>query len=61
MKKYIRGTNVPKNAYAAFFLYLIAFGFGGLRSTHPIVHGSVATRYEIMKMSCQSWSSVEVT
>ncbi len=27
---------------------------------HPAVHGMVNTRYEIMRMSCQSWSSVEV-
>ena len=27
----------------------------------PRVHGNVATKYEIMKMSCQPWSSVEVT
>src|SRR5690348_224147 len=39
----------------------MAFVFGGLRARHPSVQGSVATRYEIMKMSCQSWSSVDVT
>ena len=27
----------------------------------PRVHGNVATKYEIMKISCQPWSSVEVT
>ena len=27
----------------------------------PKVQGNVATRYDIMKMSCHPWSSVEVT
>ena len=54
MKKYINGTRVPKKADAKIFLYLRAFGFGGLKARQPRVHGNVATRYEIMKMSCQS-------
>ena len=61
MKKYIRGTNVPKKAPAMYFRYLTALGLFGLKATHPKVQGIVATRYEIMKMSCQAWSSVEVT
>jgi hypothetical protein len=52
---------VPKNKPARIFRYLTAVGFGGLRARHPSVHGNVATRYEIMKISCQSWSSVDVT
>jgi len=51
---------VPKKPPARYFLYLIAFAFGGLRAMHPVVHGMVRTRYEIINMSCQSWSSVEV-
>jgi hypothetical protein len=61
IKKYINGTRVPKKLPARTFRYLRAVGFLGLRATQPRVQGSVATRYEIMKMSCQSWSSVEVT
>lgn len=61
MKKYTNGTIVPKNALARTLRYLIACGFGGLKAKHPIVQGIVATKYEIMKMSCQSWSSVDVT
>ena len=38
----------------------MALALGGLRAMHPTVHGMVNTRYEIMRMSCQSWSSVEV-
>lgn len=38
-----------------------AVGFLGLSARQPSVQGSVATRYEIMKISCQSWSSVDVT
>ncbi len=52
---------MPKNKLAKTFRYLMALGLGGLRARHPSVHGSVATKYEIMKMSCQSWSSVDVT
>lgn len=26
----------------------------------PVVHGRVATMYDIIRMSCQSWSSVDV-
>ena len=52
---------MPKNALAKIFRYLTAVEFGGLRARHPSVHGIVATRYEIMKMSCQLWSSVDVT
>lgn len=52
---------MPKKAPPKIFLYLIVVGFGGLSAKHPSVHGRVATRYEIMKISCQSWSSVEVT
>ena len=54
------GTRVPKKAPARYFRYLIAVGFGGLSAMHPVVHGNVATMYEIIKMSCQSWSSVDV-
>jgi hypothetical protein len=61
MKKYINGTRVAKNEPANSFRYCSAAGLGGLKARQPRVHGSVATRYEIMKMSCQSWSSVEVT
>lgn len=61
INQYISGTKVPKKVPATAFRYLIAFWFGGLRERHPIVHGRVATRYEIMNISCQSWSSVEVT
>jgi len=61
MKKYIIGTNSPKKHPARVFRYLVAVGFFGVRAKHPNVHGSVATMYEIMKMSCQSWSSVDVT
>jgi len=61
MKKYTNGTRVPKKELAIYFLYLMAVAFGGLSARHPRVQGSVATRYEIMKMSCQSWSSVDVT
>lgn len=41
--------------------YLTARRLLGLSARQPRVHGKVATRYEIMKMSCQSWSSVDVT
>jgi hypothetical protein len=51
---------VPKNKLARIFRYLTAVECGGLRARHPSVHGSVATRYEIIKISCQSWSSVDV-
>lgn len=51
---------MPKKAPARYFLYLMAFAFGGLSAMHPKVQGMVMTRYEIMRMSCQSWSSVEV-
>ena len=51
---------VPKKALAKYFLYLMAVAFGGLRMMHPVVHGIVKTRYEIIRMSCQSWSSVDV-
>ena len=52
---------MAKNDPAKIFLYFNAVGFLGLRARQPRVHGSVATRYDIMKISCQSWSSVEVT
>jgi hypothetical protein len=52
---------VPKKALAKYLRYLIACALFGLRARHPSVHGRVATRYEIMKISCQSWSSVLVT
>lgn len=61
MKKYISGTKVAKNEPAKILRYLMAVGLRGLKERQPIVHGKVATRYEIMKMSCQSWSSVDVT
>jgi hypothetical protein len=51
---------VPKKALARYFRYLMAAGFGGLSAIHPKVHGSVQTIYDIMRMSCQSWSSVDV-
>lgn len=54
MKKYTRGTRVPKKAPAKYFLYFMAVAFGGLRARQPRVQGTVATKYEIMKMSCQS-------
>jgi hypothetical protein len=57
----MRGTSVPKKVPANIFRYLTAFLFGGLSMRQPTVHGSVATRYDIMKISCQSWSSVDVT
>jgi hypothetical protein len=60
MKKYTNGTRVPKKPPAKYFRSLIARGFGGLKARQPKVQGMVATRYEIMKMSCQSWSSVDV-
>jgi hypothetical protein len=52
---------VPKKEPANIFLYLTACAFLGLRAKTPNVHGSVATKYEIINMSCQSWSSVDVT
>jgi len=55
------GTNVAKKEPANSFRYPRAVGLRGLSARQPRVHGSVATRYEIMKMSCQSWSSVDVT
>lgn len=51
---------MPKKAPAKYFLYLIALAFGGLKAIQPVVHGIVKTIYEIIKMSCQSWSSVDV-
>lgn len=45
---------MPKKAAARYFLYLIAFAFGGLKAMQPKVQGIVKTRYEIMKISCQS-------
>src|SRR3954463_418071 len=60
MKKYIKGTRVPKNPPPKYFRYFTALALFGLRAIHPSVQGSVATMYEIMRMSCQSWSSVEV-
>lgn len=51
---------MPKNAEARTFRYLIARALFGLNAKHPSVHGKVATMYEIMRISCQSWSSVEV-
>lgn len=44
MKKYTKGTSMPKNEPASHFRYWIARGLGGLNAKHPIVHGSVATR-----------------
>jgi len=61
MKKYTMGTIVPKKAPARYFLYFIALALGGLDARQPNIHGIVATMYEIMKMSCQPWSSVDVT
>ena len=62
MKKYINGTKVPKKALASLFLHKKAIELAfGLRAMHPRVQGNVETRYEIMKTSCQSWSSVDVT
>src|ERR1700760_3642679 len=55
------GTKVAKNAPPNLFLHFMASGFGGLRARQPKVQGRVATRYDIMKISCQLWSSVEVT
>jgi hypothetical protein len=55
------GTKVAKKEPANSFRYPRAGVLRGDRARHPRVHGRVATRYEIMKMSCQSWSSVEVT
>lgn len=55
------GTRVAKKDPAKSFLYFSAVGLRGLRAKQPIVQGRVATKYEIMKMSCQSWSSVDVT
>lgn len=52
---------MPKNAPASLLRHLIASGLGGLSARQPSVQGTVATRYEIMKMSCQLWSSVDVT
>jgi len=60
MKKYIRGTRVPKKAPAMYLRYLIAFALGGLSRIQPVVQGRVNMMYEIIKMSCQSWSSVDV-
>ena len=51
---------MPKKPLAKYFLDLIALAFGGLRAMQPVVQGMVKTRYEIMRMSCQSWSSVDV-
>jgi hypothetical protein len=51
---------VPKKPAARYFRYLMALALGGLRAMQPAVHGMVNTRYEIMRMSCQSWSSVDV-
>jgi hypothetical protein len=55
------GTRVAKKEPANSFRYRRAVGLRGLKARQPMVQGSVATRYEIIKMSCQSWSSVEVT
>ena len=52
---------MPKKAHAKYFRYLMACGLGGLNAKQPKVQGIVATRYETMKISCQLWSSVEVT
>ena len=52
--------SVPKKQPARYFRYLIALALGGLRARHPTVHGIVMTRYEIIRMSCQPWSSVDV-
>jgi hypothetical protein len=60
MKKYVRGIKVAKKAPPNRFLHLIAAGLGGLSERQPKVHGTVARRYETMKMSCQLWSSVDV-
>ena len=38
----------------------MACGLAGLSAIQPVVHGSVAIMYEIIKISCQSWSSVDV-
>lgn len=60
IKKYTSGIKVPKKAPPKYFLYLIAFAFGGLSAMQPVVQGMVRTMYEIIKISCQSWSSVDV-
>ena len=52
---------MPKKHPAKIFRYRRAFALLGLRARQPNVHGTVAMRYEIMKISCQPWSSVEVT
>lgn len=51
---------VPKKAPERYLRYWTAVGFLGLRAITPYVHGIVDTRYEIIKISCQSWSSVDV-
>lgn len=39
---------------------MIALALFGLSARHPSVQGNVATMYDIMRMSCQWWSSVDV-
>lgn len=55
------GTRVAKKEPANSFRYRRAVGLFGLKARQPRVQGRVATRYEIMKTSCQSWASVDVT
>ena len=43
MKKYIKGTKVPKKQLARIFLYFTALGLFGLSAKQPSVHGNVAT------------------
>ena len=52
---------MPKIAPARYFRYLTALVLFGLKARHPNVQGKVATKYDIIKISCHSWSSVEVT
>ena len=44
MKKYTKGTRVPKKEPAIYLRYLIAVGFSGLNAMQPRVQGKVATR-----------------
>ena len=45
---------MPKNEPARIFLYFRATGLRvGLSAMHPTVQGKVATKYEIMNISCQ--------
>lgn len=45
MKKYIRGTIVPKKEPASIFLYFKALAFPlGVSAMQPKVHGNVATK-----------------